>query len=639
MQSIVLINCYFGKFPWYFPFFIKSCVTNPTIDFIVFSDAVYTDDLPKNVRIIPFSLSAFNLLATKKLGFDIDLKNAYKLCDFKPAYGVIFSEYLTAYDFWGMCDIDIILGRIREFMTEELLDEYDVINTRHDYLTGSFMLFRNGDVINNLFTKSKDYKKVFTSDVHYCFDECNFKHAQMEHEISIFDVPCEIESMEHIIRREMELGSSNVFFDFLVVDGLSGKLKWDNGVLGYDNKFEILLYHLIQYKSNVLSQNVTWFNIPNVFFIDKYTFRKYSKKNVIGFFEFVFHNKLNPLKSKIIQLMDYFCAVYIIPKRVSNIDTGHYKNKLGQSYIQIEKDEKKLNTMLHFQFSNSKDIIIRSKFNETVFFLKGISSGKFKKIQSVEHKTTNIQKNHLNGTFTNFEISCNNSIQQNKLETKKTVLITGGSRGIGFALANQFLENGYKVIGTSTTGEISGFENQHFEILKLDLSDDETINNLDKLLEQRNLEIDILINNAGIGPDLDRFKPEKESFKKTFEINVIGTVFLTELLYRHIKNGGKIINISSKKGSIELCDRADSVAYRMSKTALNMYTKILANRLLGKQFVASVHPGWVRTTIAKSNVYGRFSAEESALKIFNFVISDFETGIFWNIENETIEKW
>jgi NAD(P)-dependent dehydrogenase (short-subunit alcohol dehydrogenase family) len=223
---------------------------------------------------------------------------------------------------------------------------------------------------------------------------------------------------------------------------------------------------------------------------------------------------------------------------------------------------------------------------------------------------------------------------------RKTVLITGTGRGIGFALAQQFLNNGYTVIGTSRTGEIANLLHSNFEVLLLDLSNEETINNFDKLLEDRNIKIDILINNAAIGPDLDTLKPDKESFKQTFDINVTGTVFFTELICRHIKAGGKIINISSKMGSIELCNLADSVAYRMSKTALNMYTKILTNRLLGIQIVASVHPGWVRTTIAKDNIVnGRLSTDESAIKIFNFVTSDFETGIFWNIETETKTEW
>lgn len=222
----------------------------------------------------------------------------------------------------------------------------------------------------------------------------------------------------------------------------------------------------------------------------------------------------------------------------------------------------------------------------------------------------------------------------------KTILITGASKGIGFALAQQFLNNGYSVIGTSRTGIIENFIHPNFTVIKLDLSEQETIIDFDKILENRNIEIDFLINNAGIGPDLDTLKPDKDSFKQTFDVNVTGTVFFTELLCKRIKNRGKIINISSKMGSIELCERIDSVAYRMSKTALNMYSKILTNRLLDKQTIATIHPGWVRTTIAKDNIVnGRLSADESAFKIFNFVTSNFDTGIFWDIEAESKTEW
>ena len=89
----------------------------------------------------------------------------------------------------------------------------------------------------------------------------------------------------------------------------------------------------------------------------------------------------------------------------------------------------------------------------------------------------------------------------------------------------------------------------------------------------------------------------------------------------------------------ELCEHTDSVAYRMSKSALNMYTKILSSDLR-KSKVASVHPGWVRTTIAKSNITnGRLSPEESARKIFDFVTGDFETGIFWDAESQSEIGW
>jgi NAD(P)-dependent dehydrogenase (short-subunit alcohol dehydrogenase family) len=220
----------------------------------------------------------------------------------------------------------------------------------------------------------------------------------------------------------------------------------------------------------------------------------------------------------------------------------------------------------------------------------------------------------------------------------KSVLITGTSQGIGHALTKLLLINGYRVIGTSTTG-IDNINENNYKSLALDLSNLDSIAAFDVHFQTENLKIDILINNAGIGPDLDFELPEEISFQKTFDVNVTGTTFFTEQMLQHLNVGGKIINISSKMGSIDVCEKNDSVAYRMSKAALNMYTKILSNRLEGKQFVASVHPGWVRTNISKSNINGRLSPEESAQKIFEFISSDFKTGTFWNVETETECTW
>jgi NAD(P)-dependent dehydrogenase (short-subunit alcohol dehydrogenase family) len=220
----------------------------------------------------------------------------------------------------------------------------------------------------------------------------------------------------------------------------------------------------------------------------------------------------------------------------------------------------------------------------------------------------------------------------------KTILITGTSQGIGHALTKLLLINGYRVIGTNTTG-IDNINENNYKSFSLNLANFDSIAAFENNFQLDNIKIDILINNAGIGPDLDFDLPEETSFKKTFDVNVTGTTFFTEQMLQYFNIGGKIVNISSKMGSVDVCEKSDSVAYRMSKAALNMYTKILSNRLEGKQLVASVHPGWVRTNIAKSNVNGRLSPEESAQKIFQFITSDFKTGIFWNVETEAECTW
>jgi NAD(P)-dependent dehydrogenase (short-subunit alcohol dehydrogenase family) len=221
----------------------------------------------------------------------------------------------------------------------------------------------------------------------------------------------------------------------------------------------------------------------------------------------------------------------------------------------------------------------------------------------------------------------------------KTVFITGTSKGIGLALARTFLAHDFNVIGTSRAGVVNEITHHHFTALPLDLSNMNSIKSVDRYFKTGHITLDMIINNAGIGPDLDDELPEENTFQQTFDVNVTGTTFFTEQMVKYIAKGGKIINISSKMGSVSLCELSDSPAYRMSKAALNMYTKILANRQSGKQSVAAVHPGWVRTTIAKSSVNGRLSPEESAQRIYDFVISDFRTGIFWNVETQVECDW
>lgn len=400
MKKIGFVICFFGELPWYFSFFIKSCIYNPTIDFIIFTDN-YIADLPQNIRTIHFALSDFNQLASEKLGFDIKVKSGYKICDLRPAFGEIFLKYLSNYDFWGFCDIDIVFGNIRGFITDDLLSQHDIVSSRHDYITGSFLLFKNTHQINGLYRKSKDYHKVFTSDVHFCFDECNFKHSFLEKEISIFDVPCDIESMEYVIRKEYEQRNINVFFDYLVVDGLPGKLEWNNGALFYDNKFEILLYHMIRYKNNYYSKKAMWKNIPNVFFIDQYTFREKSRESIAGFFEFYFYKKMIPFKFKTVHKIDFLISKVFNDNLINCLKNGRYKNKLGESFLEINEEE---NTMSN-SYLGIKSQLIKSRFKKEVFYLKEIPMFKYKYTNSPEGIIQKIQSIQIDdGAIKNYEL-------------------------------------------------------------------------------------------------------------------------------------------------------------------------------------------------------------------------------------------
>src|ERR1700749_1342716 len=164
-HSIAVIIPYFGKVPWYFNFFIHSCARNKSVQFFIIADEIVNNDnIPNNVVIINKEFEEIKGLIIEKLGHSITLDRPHKLCDFRPAYGIIFDYLLHGYDFWAHCDIDVIFGNIRKFITEQILENYDIISVRSEFITGPFALYRNSHDINTLFKKSKSHQVVFQTN-------------------------------------------------------------------------------------------------------------------------------------------------------------------------------------------------------------------------------------------------------------------------------------------------------------------------------------------------------------------------------------------------------------------------------------------------------------------------------------------
>lgn len=248
-KSIAIIIPYFGTLPWYFDYFVHTCRHNETIDFyLITDDESAKKRVCKNIHVIITSFRELKAAISRKLGFKVRFAKAYKLCDFKPAYGYLFPEIIKSYDFWGHGDIDIIFGNLRKFLTNDILNRYDTISLRHDFITGYFHLFKNADKTNRLFMLSRDYKKVFASHRHYCFDETNFTFNEFNEEIHYSEIESKVESMTHLIKRLNEEHYITSYFDFHVIEGVPGRMKWENGTLTYKNRLEAALYHLIVFK-------------------------------------------------------------------------------------------------------------------------------------------------------------------------------------------------------------------------------------------------------------------------------------------------------------------------------------------------------------------------------------------------------
>lgn len=170
MTKIALILPYFGKLPDFFQLWLKSCGANPSIDWFVFTDDDSNFDYPPNVHRKITTFEALRKRIQSKFDFPICLPFPYKLCDYKPAYGLIFSEELSGYEFWGYCDCDLIFGNIRKFITEKMLKKYDRIFSR-----GHLTLIRNNDECSKFFMQKlkgfSAFDNVFKSPQTHSFDE------------------------------------------------------------------------------------------------------------------------------------------------------------------------------------------------------------------------------------------------------------------------------------------------------------------------------------------------------------------------------------------------------------------------------------------------------------------------------------
>lgn len=191
-----------------------------------------------------------------------------------------------------------------------------------------------------------------------------------------------------------------------------------------------------------------------------------------------------------------------------------------------------------------------------------------------------------------------------------TILITGANRGIGLEFVNQYAKEGYKILaccrnpdGASDLKQLAT-EHGNITIYKLDVTDLGQINKLSKSL--KDTAIDILINNAGTAGERGQFigQVDSENMQNVFKINTIAPTMIAQAFYKHIKNGTqkKIINITSRMGSIEDNTSGKSYAYRASKSALNSIMHSLQFDVKADGIkVLLLHPGWVKTDMGSQD--------------------------------------
>jgi NAD(P)-dependent dehydrogenase (short-subunit alcohol dehydrogenase family) len=210
---------------------------------------------------------------------------------------------------------------------------------------------------------------------------------------------------------------------------------------------------------------------------------------------------------------------------------------------------------------------------------------------------------------------------------KPVAVVTGANRGLGLETCRQLATAGYTVMATARNAAAGESAEQELKDLgldvrfrPLDVTDPAAVDALAAVVAQDLGRLDVLVNNAGIFPDpgpgstgSSVFDADAETIARGFETNTLGPWRLCQALIPLMQGRGRVVNVSSGMGQLSEMNGC-CPGYRLSKTALNALTRILADELKGTGVkVNSVCPGWVRTDMGGTNA--TLSIEEGAAGI------------------------
>ncbi len=224
--------------------------------------------------------------------------------------------------------------------------------------------------------------------------------------------------------------------------------------------------------------------------------------------------------------------------------------------------------------------------------------------------------------------------------SKKSVLITGATRGIGKAILEAF-NNDYLIIGTGTSEESLSSITENLKSLKiegkafkLDLNDRQSIKALSLALDKEEIYPDILINNAGITRDNIMLRMQEDEWDDVINIHLNGQYLLIKsFLKKMVKNRwGRIINISSASAALGNKGQAN---YAAAKAGIEAMSRSLARELGSRNInVNCVAPGFIETDmtkeISKGNEdffasqipLGRLGKSSEIAEVVHFLASD-----------------
>jgi NAD(P)-dependent dehydrogenase (short-subunit alcohol dehydrogenase family) len=223
-----------------------------------------------------------------------------------------------------------------------------------------------------------------------------------------------------------------------------------------------------------------------------------------------------------------------------------------------------------------------------------------------------------------------------------SVFVTGAGRGIGLALVKELSAQGWRVLaGARRPAEAHALQavakdagEGSIDIIPLDVCSDQSVCAAVEQVTAKVRALDVLVNNAGVFPEEGDETLEKlplDFFAEAFSVNVVGVARVTRGFLPLLAGAAcpRVINISSRAGSISTKEDSRYYCYSASKAALNMLTRAMAAELRPRGIiVAAVTPGWVQTDMG--GPHAPLTVEESARSLAAMIgrVSEKDAGHF-----------
>lgn len=257
----LLILPYFGSFGPWFPLYLHSLASQHTLDLLLLTDG-RPPGLPANARLVEMTFDQMRDLANARLRTPVLLHRMRNICDLRPAYGLVFEEFLRGYGYWAFGDEDVLYGDVDGMLSPNLDGTADLVSPGTNGKSGHLTVVKNDPRMNELAMRDPAFKDVLVSREHWAYDETSWRRG------------ADISSFHKIVTEAEARGEVTIRRGLPRVVNVPQRGRWyvyDGHSLREDNGRELLYYHW----GKMRFRNVRWPDpeeAKNGFAFDRYGF-------------------------------------------------------------------------------------------------------------------------------------------------------------------------------------------------------------------------------------------------------------------------------------------------------------------------------------------------------------------------------